>query len=520
MENEGANATLQSPKPSIQSEDGKDILIAELKSQNAELKGQIVDLNRKIDLLSTNFAKLTEQLTPHVAGRSIKRKIVSPDITQSKSQKSLKAWLNTAEINTTERNEMDQSMDEGEATIADCNDDDENENLDQPLLQNPTPPVPPINLPTDRSWANIILNGQTNKTGPKPSPIQLAAMDKTKYTQIINGLFARFGGNGYRWLQLKSFSLPRILTDDLDTKSKIKAWLDANHIEYNTFAERGQKRKAYLLRGLMHGEDSVNLTSIDRALNDVGITGNATITRFLTGYMKRNPENKATPIYQITLDHDANDSNLLKIATINNFCVKIEKMKPSRIIQCHRCQRYSHTAAGCSHKYRCVQCIQAHEPGHCPRLVNKNLPLGCVNCAVAELSHAGHTANDFLHCAYFNKINKKTVTEENIKIAAALKTPSHPTTSGRFQTNNIEEPVRANNPWINKGKSGTKNLNTNSTYSRETSAAFVKVNGNKSGKKSNNNYVNTKGKSSDSVKPNNSVDQLVNALYKVLAQFK
>lgn len=119
-----------------------------------------------------------------------------------------------------------------------------------------------------------------------------------------------------------SFSLPRILTDDLDVKGKIMAWLDENQYEYNTFAERGQNRKAFLLRGLIHGDDTFNINSVGNALHEVGVTGNAAITRFLTGFMKRNPNDNAAPIYQITLDHDADDSNLLKIATINNFCVR------------------------------------------------------------------------------------------------------------------------------------------------------------------------------------------------------
>lgn len=382
---------------------------------------------------------------------------------------------------------------------------------EQPNLNDATPS---IQLPTGGTWANTVLNGKSNALGPKPSPIQLAALDKANYAIIINGLFEKFNGQGYRWHQLKSFSLPRILTDDLGVKGKIMAWLDEKQIEYNTFAERGQKRKAFLLRGLMHGDDTFNINSIGSALHEVGVTGNAAITRFLTGFMKRNPNDNAAPIYQITLDHDADDSNLLKIATINNFCVRFEKMKPSRVIQCHRCQRFSHTAASCSHKYRCVQCVHSHEPGSCPRLINKNLPLGCVNCADAELPHAGHTANDYHRCGFYAKINNQLAAGKDNKKTDARNTVPHNVSSARFQTNKIEEQIHANNPWIVQNKKKRRNT---PTQNRSTTSSSGSENININSKNKN---AKANGKSSVSQgNSNNGVSNLVNALLEVLARF-
>lgn len=336
---------------SSQSLNDKDIIIAELKAQNADLKSQNIELIQKIDALSDNVAKLTALLSSQNPSRGRKRSAVSLNCnSSSKLQRPITQFLNLANCNNIANEDMEVSSENIQPSITDCdNDDDIISNADS----SPHNLTSTASLQTDshaNTWAGTVANGISNKhnsSDPKPSPIQLAALNKDAYGAIIDGLFGKFRGQGYRWHQIKSFSLPRILIDDLNIKSQIKAWLDENHIEYNTFAERGQKRKSYLLRGLMHGDDDSNISLIGTALNEVGVTGQAAIRRFLTGFMKRNPEYNSTPIYQITLNHDSDDSNLQKITTIKSFCVRIEKMKPSRIIQCHRCQRFSHTASMC-----------------------------------------------------------------------------------------------------------------------------------------------------------------------------
>lgn len=500
-----------------EADDDKDALIAVLKSQNVNLQNQITDLNKKIDVLSANLLQLTAQLTSTNTTRALKRKQtqIGNSSNKTKIAKPISSYFNNVKNNSAAKSD---TMDTSETDDADT-DSISNEftsttrtlpgDGDQYNLNSTAKAADvPIQLPKTNEWANVVLNNAPIASGPKPSPIQLAAMDKSTYATIINGLFDKFGGKGYRWQQLKSFSLPRILTDDLDTKHKVKEWLDAGHHEYNSYAERGQKRKSYLLRGLIHGSDETNVESIGRALADVGVTGDATITRFLTGYMKRNPNNNAAPIYQITLDHNSDDSNISKIATINNFCVRFEKMKPSRIIQCHRCQRLSHTAAMCSHNYRCVQCVHSHEPGCCPRSTNKNLPIGCVNCAAADLPHTGHTANDLRKCAFYNNISKGANKSDVSKVAGISNHSSSNAASVRFQHVNIEEPVRANNPNLKKGNK----KNSNKKTSTSTNSSSVSNAGN-------NGLLNGKGSDSH-VKSNSGVNDLVNALMQVLARFK
>lgn len=79
-------------------------------------------------------------------------------------------------------------------------------------------------------------------------------------------------------------------------------------------------------------------------------------------------------------------------------------MKKSSTIQCRRCQRYNHTSGQCDFEYRCVQCIDSHQPGACPRAENRAIPIGCINCFDNKLNHLEHTANDLKNCPFFLKI--------------------------------------------------------------------------------------------------------------------
>lgn len=81
-------------------------------------------------------------------------------------------------------------------------------------------------------------------------------------------------------------------------------------------------------------------------------------------------------------------------------------MKPSAVIQCRRCQRYSHTAGQCAHRYRCAKCITEHEPGCCPRNTNPTISLGCINCHEAKIECEPHSANDIRNCPFFQRIDR------------------------------------------------------------------------------------------------------------------
>lgn len=316
------------------------------------------------------------------------------------------------------------------------------------------------------------LNKQTMG---KPTPIQLSGSESSSFVAISNGLADSLSADSYRWQQLKTGSVPRIYTTSHEDKEKVMAWLVQNGHEFNTFTERGQRRKAYLIRGIAHGETGVNTLDIERALLAANIGGDVSISRFVTGYMKRNADRAVAPLYKLVVDHNTSDELLAGIKTIGHFAVKIEKMKPSTILQCRRCQRFGHTATMCNHAYRCVQCITAHEPGGCPRRLNADIPLGCVNCKAMGQPHDGHTANDVQVCHYYIKTNSAVI-RASMAAQAGTKTDGAKIRGNQHQStaefslsggrahgkpatrNDIFEAIRANNPALarNSAAGGAK----------------------------------------------------------------
>lgn len=175
------------------------------------------------------------------------------------------------------------------------------------------------------------------------------------------------------------------------------------------------------------------------------------------------------------------------IKEIGPFRVRIEKMKPSEIVQCRRCQRYQHTAAGCGFAYRCVQCVTVHLPGACPRAANKSLPLGCINCYCARLKHDTHTANDHRNCEFYRtKTGSKSGTTAATSTSTGTESPATSTLNGHKSAGNanaatstahtaprlgITEPIKANNPGETKRGKGKKKNRTGHKASAGTSNA-------------------------------------------------
>lgn len=385
------------------------------------------------------------------------------------------------------------------------------------------------NVTNNTFMGNVTNNTSTNNvtnSRAKPTPIQLGQMERDQYSVLLNDLSGAFETNAFRWHQLKSFSLPRIFVDDAETKTRIMNWLASKKYQFNTYAERGQRRKAFLIRGLAHGDndnDSI-IQKIRTSVSAAGVDGEFTINRFQTGFMKRSANTNAAPIYQITVAHDVPDSCLASIKAIGLYSVRFEKMKPSKVIQCRRCQRYSHTATMCAHEYRCVQCVDSHQPGCCPRATNKSIPISCCNCKAAGLDFVGHTANDNQNCNFYAKVNTgKTNTTNGTITNRSAPVP---------RKNDIIESVRANGPTqrnapTTKKKKKKKNKNNNTNINNNNNNNNSNINKDNNTNNNNINRVTTSnsnsGVSENSVVNSNAGDilgELIAALTHVLDRFR
>lgn len=436
--------------------------------ENDKLNTQILFLREQIQGLNDQSIKQSElivNLTTKIDSLLVKNtNVKSVDKTMfRKRPNSNNSDTNASKVtkssNANVVDDMDLTENANNTSIADDNDVSNNYSSGIKSADHHEPNIT-LNVDGNKNWADIVGNDE-NVIG-KTMPIQLKLMKPTKITIVMNLIREKFGDKEYSWRQLGTNVAPRIFTNDIETKKQIMGFLRENGIEFNTYAEKTSKRKAYIVRGLCYGDDNINIGGINDALINHGICGNIEIKRFMTGHMRKN-QDKYMPLYQIVFDADVTDSNIGNIKQVNSFQIKIEKMKKSGVAQCKRCQRFLHTASSCSHSYRCVQCVAKHQPGQCPRANNGNLPLACINCKEAGLNAMGHTANDLTHCQYYlqnyqQKGKKNTTTtntpRENVadpQLAGTTSKATHTT-----QSNDIIHNTVANEPTLNKKK--TKKL--------------------------------------------------------------
>lgn len=254
----------------------KDKQLTDLRTQNEKLinqltlhGAQIEKLTSKInDLIALNqqFAtKNTAQKRPHTSGKN----------TSSKNQKDndvKKPKQRTADHMDIDNNSSSERETQQSSDLSDI---DSNSNGYYEM------DIPAQYEITNNKWSDVIINEKGNM-GKKPTPIQLEKLTQEKSADTINKLFAKLNGQGYSWVQIKSNSSPRIQCDNTQTKDSVIKLLNENKIQHNTYAEKNQKKKAYIVRGLCHGFDENIELGIKDALNSIGIIDVYEIKRFQT----------------------------------------------------------------------------------------------------------------------------------------------------------------------------------------------------------------------------------------------
>lgn len=195
-------------------------------------------------------------------------------------------------------------------------------------------------------------------------------------------------------LKVNSNEELQIVTNSKNDKLKVLESLQngSENLEYHTFTEREDKNLVYVLKKHYHVDPTEMLTMLQANKCP------ATSVQFLNN----NPSN---PSY--TVNFPKNSINLVVLRTqfkiIDHSVVKWENFnnKKKKITQCHKCQRFGHTARNCGHKYRCVKCIEDHLPGNCKRTTKEGSP-SCVNC---KKDHAANNSKCEVLMAYKVKLD-------------------------------------------------------------------------------------------------------------------
>lgn len=474
----------------------KDAIIAALNSRIECLEQSISNQSAALAQLNQNIIALTNNISGPAEGTSKRKRNLKPPATDSgPMDRFVIASTSSAQSPTIET--MDDEVAEGAAPT---------HNLNQQ------------HIPAT-SFAEVV-----GKAKSKPMPLQLGTVDRAAISQIILMLGA-FESDDFEFVHLKGGSPPRIFPKDAIIKAKIIALFKENKVEFNSYSGKGEKHQSFIVRGLNHGDESANITHICRSLADFGILTAIDCGRFLTGHMKRGGDAINTVLYRFTLPPNTDVTALAQVKRINGFRVTIEKMRKSAIIQCHRCQRFQHTAKQCSFEYRCVQCTSAHGPGCCPRKVNNKLPIKCCNCAAAGLKGVNHTANNLSACLFFRK-NHSTLYSKFINTtkgnsgqgsAAKSRSERHADDVSRPASSSdaFIGPAVANNPnSSSKRKKNAKSSGWTTVVNKKSrNASMAGASSNATVKRGKSHTVSTSGNS------NHRVEALVGAFSKLLREF-
>lgn len=184
----------------------------------------------------------------------------------------------------------------------------------------------------------------------------------------------------------------------LSDKKIVLEALRGKLINHFTYTEPSEKPVSLVLKGF-YDEDPVEILSI---LKNNNVPANKVTVLF---------KNDFHTLYVVSFIQSTINCNLLNHnhRIIDDITVKWEQMKSKTKVrlQCHRCQRWGHSATNCGFQYRCVKCTEDHPIGECSRKTREG-NAKCCNC------RGDHSANH-RGCEAFKAFEKRITNHQPAK---------------------------------------------------------------------------------------------------------
>ena len=185
-------------------------------------------------------------------------------------------------------------------------------------------------------------------------------------------------------LMKKRDNIIQLQCNTIEDKIKVINKLKVQKLSFYTYAENDMKTQIFVLKRHHYVTPDELLLSLKRH----------NIPAAKVSLLKND---KADPIYLIHFEKDAINFFTLTAqhTTIDNLIIKWEKFKKAakKLTQCYRCQQYGHSSSNCGKQFKCIKCIENHEPGHCRRTTREGEPQ-CCNC---KMFHAANSKS----CIYY-----------------------------------------------------------------------------------------------------------------------
>lgn len=352
------------------------------------------------------------------------------------------------------------------------------------------PPLPKYNVHTTNSFAELSdesdMEEENNNIGNVENQQQSQVQNKTTIKRALPPLIAYNINNknattaikdlinhtnfNIKVLNNKNYKITHIITYDISDRKKIQQYLIDAQIEHYTYTPKDSKPNNLILKGIdiafTNDEIIGDLKTLHPKLDYTSLK--------INNFNNFNKNNSNLRLVQISKKDDIKE--ILKTKFILHQRAYWERLKPSEHTQCHRCLRFNHATQNCHMPYRCVKCLNDHQPGMCTRPTDLSImsteekqQVACVNC-----NQFGHPAN-YRHCPYYvqliKRLQQKKIDSQqrkqtlynnfvipNISYANATRA-QHPHTNSQVEPN-----INSNN-YIRNNNTVTHTYNTNNSNS-------------------------------------------------------
>jgi hypothetical protein len=227
---------------------------------------------------------------------------------------------------------------------------------------------PKIKIPqSSQSGSQQQTIAPVSNTKPKEVPIEKLVKPiyvNTTY-EIVKNFLENLQVNLTKRPLCKKITMNKVQLNCFSIKDKetVLKLLAVKQIKYHTFTENENKNSIFVLKGCEYAQPNDLLKTLNN--NDIP----AVKVAFLSNKQEY-------PVYLVHFVKDSIHFNTLqhKHKVVDQLIVNWDKIDPDRKrpTQCKRCQRWGHSARNCGNNFRCIKCVENHEPGQCKRVKNEN----------------------------------------------------------------------------------------------------------------------------------------------------
>lgn len=193
--------------------------------------------------------------------------------------------------------------------------------------------------------------------------------------------------------------------------SAVKEALQKVSAPFYSYTPKDEKKSTYVLKGL---DCSYTPEEILEELKNLNVKDLNFVSSFRLETNRSKKEKTQLPFIIVQISPESKPSALREIKYIFHHVVQWEKLKRQGLIQCHKCQRFTHTTANCNMDTRCVKCGENHDPTNCSlNETSGKEQLYCVLCG--EHGHPASYGGCSAHEALKKKLKQKVTAAREVR---------------------------------------------------------------------------------------------------------